>query len=242
MTNPVITATIDSVTDIARGIRILRVRADDSSLSWLAGQYMELTFSGMPPRAYSIATAPHSNVLEFHIRDAQSGGVSSHIVTTLKPGDALTLRGPFGHAASIPGETNPLLLIAGGMGLSPLKAVAEDALHNNHPGPVILCWGVKTQDDLYLGPLFETLERQYPQFTFMPVIESNGGQTAAQALRAAFPDLSGMRIYLAGSPEMITATLPHLNALGARRDMIHGDDKILAPAWPLPKSTPGATP
>lgn len=229
---PGMPATIETVKDVTPDIRILRVRTDAATPSWLAGQYMELTFAGMPPRSYSIASAPHSNILEFHIRDAKTGGVSSHIVTTLKAGDALTLRGPFGYAAMIPGDTAPLLLVAGGMGLSQVKAIVEESLHIKHPGPVILCWGVKTDKDLYLKAHFDALAQQHTQFRFMPVIETIAGQNAGQAVRANFADLSAMRIYLSGSPAMIAATLPDLYANGARADMIHGDDKNLSPAIP----------
>lgn len=237
MTNPApaapgLAATIETVNDVAAGIRILRVRTDGALPSWLAGQYMELAFTGMPPRSYSIASAPHSNVLEFHIRDSKNGGVSSHIVTALKPGDPLTLRGPFGYAAMIPGDTAPLLLVAGGMGLSQLKAIAEESLHTKHPGPVVLCWAVRTDQDLYLKAHFESLQRAHPQFRFMPVVESTSGQNAGQAVSTQFSDLSGMRIYVAGSPAMIAAILPGLYAGGARADMIHGDDKNLSPAIP----------
>lgn len=241
MTNPTpvapgIPATIEAVNNVGQDIRILRVRTNDASPSWLAGQYMELTFAGMPPRSYSIASAPNSNVLEFHIRDAKTGGVSSHIVTTLKAGDTLTLRGPFGYAAMIPGDTVPLLLVAGGMGISQVKAIVEESLHTKHPGPVILCWGAKTDQDLYLKDHFNALEKQHAQFQFMPVVEAHLGHNAGQAVRANFADLSGMRIYVSGSPAMIAATLPHLHANGARADMIHGDDKALSPAiLPAPK-------
>ena len=234
MTNPApgIAAKIEAVKDVTPEIRILRVRTDEVPPVWLAGQYMELTFAGMPPRSYSIASAPHSNVLEFHIRDTKGGSVSSHIVTTLKAGDPLTLRGPFGYAAMIPGDTTPLLLVAGGMGLSQMKAIVEDTLHNNHPGPVILCWGVRLDKDLYLKSHFDALAQKHAQFRFMPVIETQSGQNAGQAIRTHFTDLSGMRIYIAGSPAMIAATLPDLKGLGARADQIHGDDKNLSPALP----------
>jgi ferredoxin-NAD(P)+ reductase (naphthalene dioxygenase ferredoxin-specific) len=241
MTNPApgLAAKIEAVQDITPEIRILRVRTDAAIPAWLAGQYMELSFAGLPPRSYSIASAPHSNVLEFHIRDTKGGSVSSHIVTTLKVGDTLTLRGPFGYAAMIPGDTTPLLLVAGGMGLSQMKAIVEDTLHNNHPGPVILCWGVRVDKDLYLKAHFDALAQKHPQFRFMPVVETVSGQNAGQVIRAQFTDLSGMRIYIAGSPAMIAATLPDLHSLGARAGHIHGDDKNLSPAiLPAPPKGP----
>ncbi len=231
-------ATIDSITDIAPGIRLVSVRSQTANPLWLAGQYIELSFAGLPPRPYSIASAPHTGILEFHVRDTQGGGVSSHIVTHMKPGDPVTLRGPFGHAAMIPGDDAPLLLIAGGMGLSPLKALVDDALHKHHRGPISLYWGVKTPADLYLGDYFDQLQHRHAHFTFVPVIEDISGETIASKVRVSLADLSSTRIYLAGSPDMIQATLPHLQAQGAKANMIHGDDLALSPSWPPVQTTP----
>lgn len=224
-------ATVETVEDVHPDIRIIRIRPDGkSAVSWLAGQYMELVFAGLPARPYSIASAPHTNILEFHIRNAKGGGVSEHVVKTLKIGDRLTLRGPFGHAAMIPGDKMPLLLIAGGMGLSPLKAMIEDALHSKRPGPITLYWGVKTKDDLYLADDFVALARANPHFKFVPVIHDKSGHQVGDAIAADFKDLSGTRIYLAGSAAMVAAILPQLQKIGAQDNFIHGDDTALSRA------------
>lgn len=223
-------ATVEAVRDVHPDIRILRIRPTDASVAWRAGQYMELVFAGLPARPYSIANAPQGNpagVLEFHIRRSGTGGVSEHAVTRLKTGDTLTLRGPFGNAAMIPGDAMALLLIAGGVGLPPLKALVEDALQNRPQTPVTLYWGVQTRADLYLGDEFRALAQTHPQFKFVPVIHDEAGQNVGDAVAADYGDLSSFRIYLAGSSAMIASILPQLHSHGAHPDYIHGDDRAL---------------
>lgn len=222
-----IAATVETVRDVHPDIRIIRIRPNGVKLSWLAGQYMELVFAGLPARPYSIANAPHHDVLEFHIRRAGKGGVSDHAVSNLKSGDTLALRGPFGKAAMVANNTMPLLLVAGGVGLPPLKALVDDSLHRNLSTPITLYWGVRTKDDLYLGQYFTDLEKNHPHFKFMPVIQDQSGQTVGDAINAQAPDLSSTRIYLAGSEAMIAAILPQLYQRGAQADFIHGDDRVL---------------
>ncbi|HEY8189121.1 MAG TPA: FAD-binding oxidoreductase, partial [Micavibrio sp.] len=128
-------AKVDEIDDAHPEIRIIRLRPVGQSISWQAGQFMELGFTGFPVRPYSIANAPHNALLEFHIRNNNRGGASQHAVTALETGDILTLRGPLGSAVLPPDDRQPLVLIAGGMGLPPMKAIAEAALHRLHPGP-----------------------------------------------------------------------------------------------------------
>src|SRR5690349_112596 len=129
MTDPAtslpLSAVIDSIDDVHHDIRIIRVRPTGGPVTWNAGQYMELTFAGFPPRPYSIGSAPQSGLPEFHIRRAGIKGVSvsQHVADAVQAGDVVELRGPFGDAGIIPGDTMPLLLVAGGMGLPPMKAM-----------------------------------------------------------------------------------------------------------------------
>ena len=222
-----IAATVEAVQDVHPDIRIIRIRPNGAKVSWQAGQYMELVFTGLPARPYSIANAPHDDVLEFHIRRAGSGGVSDHAVRNLKHGDTLALRGPFGQAAQTTQNTRPLLLIAGGVGLPPLKALIEDSLHRHLKTPMTLYWGVRTAGDLYLGPYFTALAKAHPHFKFVPVIQDQAGQTVGDAIEADYQDLSAARIYLAGSEAMIQSILPQLHGRGAHPDFIHGDDRAL---------------
>lgn len=235
--NNAIDATVDAIEDIHPDIRIVRLRVSGDTPVWEAGQYMELTFKGFAPRPYSIASAPHSNVLEFHIRGTGKGGASEHVVKHLKAGDILTLRGPFGRATHSSLNREPLLLIAGGMGISPLKAIVEDALHHAHPGPLRLYWGAQTAKDLYMADRFRALASS--AFEFIPVTqdktESRQG-LVGEVMADEMGDLSGYQIYLSGPPAMIKALIPQLLAKGARHDHIHSDDSHAQGILPRRKS------
>lgn len=211
-------------------ICILRVRVSDRALTWLAGQFMEISFAGFPPRSYSIASAPHENILEFHIRNNHRGGANQHAVTTLKTGDTLMLRGPFGKATLAQRAQAPsaLVLVAGGMGISPVKALIEDALHKGPAGPISLYWGVKTAADLYIGAHFRDLAAGNPAFLFIPVIEDEGGGKVHEAALKGERDFTGKIVYLSGPAGMIDAILPVLLQHGADADDIRGDDLKIA--------------
>lgn len=248
MTNPAPTpvpgpvqAMVEDISDPHPDIRIIRLRVSGGAMTWLAGQFMELSFTGFPPRSYSIASAPHENILEFHIRNNNRGGANQHVVTSLKTGDTLTLRGPFGKATLHDREITPkppaLVLIAGGMGISPIKALIEDALHRHHPGPLTLYWGVKTASDLYIGDFFRDLAQQNPAFRYIPVIEDEGDGMVHDAALKAEGHFTGKIVYLSGPPGMIGAILPVMLRHGATADNIRGDDLKIAALHP-----PGPTP
>lgn len=216
-------AIVEDIHDPHPDIRVIRLRVTSTPVIWLAGQFMELSLPGLPARPYSIASAPHTGVLEFHIRNTNRGGVSQQ-VRNLKAGDTLTLRGPFGTATRSSADQGPMILIAGGMGLAPMKALIDDALHHGHPGPVTLYWGARTQKDLYLADYFTALAQANPVFTFVPVVEDKGdGLVGDAAIRNPAP-LPGAAVYLSGPSPMVQATIPLLLAQGAQAGKIHTDD------------------
>lgn len=217
-----IPGTIESIANVHSDIRIIRIRPINPIQSWVAGQYMELTIEGFPPRPYSIASAPHTNLPEFHIRRAGIAGVSlsQHIANSLQPGDNVLLRGPMGQAGLVKNDTKPLLLIAGGMGLPPMKAIIDDAMHTNDQRPITLYWGTRTAEELYLLEYFKNLSAQHPHFKFIPVVDT----LISEIITEATDDLSSTRIYLAGPPAMIHSTVSALLKKNASLDLIHSDD------------------
>ncbi len=228
-------AVVEGIDAPSADIRILRLRLNNTMrLSYRAGHYADLAVAGLPARSYSIANAPDANGttdrLEFHIRN--TGGVASqHVATQLKIGDTVTVTAPMGHATLAPGCVKPIIAIAGGMGLSPMKAIVESALNTGHPGPVTLYWGVNHGDDLYMADHFRALQATHAQFRFVPVVRDDQSRPAdAQAGMVGdvvirdHADLSGLSLYVAGPPPMVSAIIPQLLAHKAHRGDIHTDD------------------
>lgn len=224
---PVYHATVESIDYPHPDIRILRLRVGDVAPLWLAGQFMEISFAGFPARPYSIASIPDEDVLEFHIRNNHRGGASEFAVTALKIGDILTLRGPFGSASLRDTDFHAprVIMLAGGMGISPLRAIIRDALSRSPTMPITLYWGVQTEHDLYIADQFDVLAARHAHFDFIRVIADRGdGHVHDAALAHESSITPNMVVYLSGPAAMIAAALPAILNAGASAENIRGDD------------------
>lgn len=203
---------------------------------YIAGQYVELTFAGCEPRFYSIANAPGTDIskihdIEVHIKDNGKGGTASYAINSLTPGDVVTVRGPFGKSTWSPSLKKPLLLVAGGLGIAPMKAMAEDALANGHSEPVVLYWGVAgLEDRYYVHDGLAALAEQNPTFKYISLVESEGQKMVSECVADHEDNLAGFDIYLAGPPGMIRALALKLLDHGANPDSIHSDHDALLKA------------
>jgi NAD(P)H-flavin reductase len=196
---------------------------------YIAGQYVELTFDGCEPRFYSIANAPSPDDfkihdIEVHIKDNGKGGAASHAINSLTHGDNVILRGPFGESTWRPSLKKPLLLVAGGLGIAPMKALAEDALANKHPERVILYWGVANLDDRYY--VHEEL-KDLASLNSNLRYESLIGTPVSDIVASAEKNLGDFDIYLAGPPDMIRMLVPRLIENNAHPEAIYCDHSAL---------------
>lgn len=214
------------IEDIAEDTRILRFEtAEGDRPDFRPGQYAMLEAPGLAARPFSIASAPHLPYLEFHIKNS-GHGISAYLFNSLRPGGELMLEAPFGDhywRAS----ARPLLAIAGGVGIAPLKAIIDAQLAQAPNAPAHLYWGVRDQAHLYLDRHFHALRQAHPAFRYVPLLaRGEGGLRAGHAgpaVTADFASLRGFDVYMAGPAGMIEATLPLLLAAGAEKDFIFSD-------------------
>jgi CDP-4-dehydro-6-deoxyglucose reductase/ferredoxin-NAD(P)+ reductase (naphthalene dioxygenase ferredoxin-specific) len=194
-----------------------------------AGQYARVSFAGQPPRDYSMANRPEEAVLEFHIRAMPGGGASRYVAERLAVGEAVRVEGPFGTSYLRERHSGPILAIAGGSGLAPIKSILETALSRGMRQPIHLYFGVRDERDLYLETHFAVLARAHANFRFVPVLSEPRGATVRrtgfvhEAVAADFADFDGCKAYLAGPPAMVEAASALLRARGMRREDIHAD-------------------
>ena len=96
--------------------------------TWQAGQYVDVMLPGERRRSFSLANPPHdAALLELHVRRVPGGAFSERVFSDMKPGALLRIEGPLGQFVYRPGE-RPLLLIGGGTGYAPLKAMIRHVL------------------------------------------------------------------------------------------------------------------
>jgi CDP-4-dehydro-6-deoxyglucose reductase/ferredoxin-NAD(P)+ reductase (naphthalene dioxygenase ferredoxin-specific) len=220
------------VVDLMRAtddIRVLRLAPPTGArFDFHAGQYAKLGFGMLPPRDYSMASAPDEPLLEFHIRDV-GDGASRYAVRQLAIGETVTVAGPMGGAYLRPEHPGPIIAIAGGSGLAPMKSIVETALHLGLKQDIHLYLGARSEHDLYLVEHFEQLAATHGNFRFVPVVAEPTSPSrwrtglVGDAILADIANPTGSKAYLAGPPPMVEATVAQLRSRGVPAADIHAD-------------------
>ena len=199
-----------------------------------AGQFVQLGFADLPFTDYSIANRPGEEDLEFFIRDSSNEGVSHYATRSLSLGEMVDLQGPYGDCSLREDHQGPVLALAGGSGLAPIKSIIETLLSEDRADPVHLYFGVRSEQDLFLTAHFRDLAERHAQLRFVPAVEQLGREpdTDEAVPRAGlitdliaqdFDSLAGYKAYLAGPPPMVEAATEVLLALGLSSDDLHAD-------------------
>lgn len=221
---------VAGIADATHDIRILRLCIDAGGpFDYAAGQYAAVGFDGLPPRDFSMASPAGGRELEFHVRAVAGGTVSAYVRRALKVGDRVRVEGPHGTAYLRESHRGPILALAGGSGLAPIKAIVERALAIALPQPIHLYFGVRDERDLYLEDHFRRLAATHPNVSFVPVLSEPSAPTRrrvgflADAVAADFRDLDGAKAYIAGPPVMVETCAAAVQRLGVRSQDCHAD-------------------
>ena len=191
----------------------LRLPASER-LQFLAGQYIDILLKDGRKRSYSLANAPHDDAfLQLHIRHVPGGLFTGQVFSTLKVRDILRFNGPHGGFYLREDSPKPMILLAGGTGFAPIKAIVEHTIAEQCRRPMHIYWGAKARADLYQNSLPERWAAENANITYIPVLSEPAaddcwsGRTGFvhQAAMADFPDLSGHQVYACGAPVMIDA-------------------------------------
>ena len=175
-----------------------------------------------------MANAPRADgLLRFHVRAVPAGWVGGALVRHTAVGDTLLLGHAAGTMTLAPDSGRPILCVAGGTGLAPLKALVEEAAARDLRRDVHLLIGARTAAELYDLPDLRALEERTPWLRVVPVVSDDPSYEGMRGLvpdaLARFPDWSGHDAYVAGPPAMIERTVTVLDDLGVPADRIRYD-------------------
>jgi NAD(P)H-flavin reductase/hemoglobin-like flavoprotein len=213
----------------AHDLAVITVRPDQP-FPYRAGQFASLECSHRPRmwRYFSMANAPRTDgLLEFHIRAVGAGWVSSALVWHGKIGDTLRLGPPLGALTVDPGSSRDVLLLAGGTGLAPLRSLVEDMARWNHMRQVYLFFGARRPDDLYDMAALQRLQIRNHWLTVVPAVSEDptyrGEKGNVCDVMTEWGDWEEHDVVLAGSPDMVRATLRKLSKIGIPPSRIRFD-------------------
>ena len=201
-------------------------------------------------RAYSMASYPaEDNIIMLNVRiatppfDRVNGGfmkvnpgVCSSYIYSLKPGDKVTISGPYGEF-HIKDTKREIIFIGGGAGMAPMRSHILDLFLTKHTDRKVSYWyGGRSLRELFYIEDFRKIEEENPNFKFnialsAPLPEDNWtgyvGNIHEVLLENYLKNHSEpeeIEYYLCGPPMMTAAVLKMLDSLGVPKEMISFDD------------------
>ncbi len=214
-------------------LAVLRVRTGEP-YPYRAGQYAALESPLLPHswRPYSVACAPREDrVLEFHVRRTGPGGLSAALVEGTGVGDQIRVGPPRGELSLDLGGQDvhrDLLLLAGGTGLAPMKALVEEfaAAHRARGRRVRLVVAARGREELYDWPALVELAANRSWLELTPVLGPDLEGLAA--LLRGHHSVPGLAL-LGGPPAMVAGARSLLLDAGVPDDRIRYDGSTAAP-------------
>jgi ferredoxin-NADP reductase len=213
------TRVVDVVAETARTKTI--VLDPDDWDGHLAGQHVDVRLTAedgyQAQRSYSIASAPADEHLVLTVERLEDGEVSPYLTETLRPGDELELRGPVGGYFIWEERLGgPLLLVGGGSGVVPLRAMLRHHRASGSDLPARLLYSARTQPDLIYREELEGFDTAITLTREQPEGWTGHSGRVGRALLAdvAWPPAERPLVYVCGPTGFVEAVADALLALG----------------------------
>ncbi|ASG00972.1 CDP-6-deoxy-delta-3,4-glucoseen reductase [Vibrio anguillarum] len=194
---------------VTKDIVSIRFRFSPKTIfNYLPGQYIDLIFRGVK-RSYSIANAKSkSNELELHIRKVPNGEMSELLFEHLKENQLMRIEGPKG-TFFVRDNIKPLIFIATGTGIAPIKAIVEELIAKEDKRNVYIYWGMRYKNEIYCDEL-SLLAAENQNIFFNSVLsrefevspDYKKGYVQDAVIRD-FNSLKDIEVYACGSSKMI---------------------------------------
>ncbi|MCS5709676.1 hypothetical protein CC99x_012290 [Candidatus Berkiella cookevillensis] len=212
-------------------------------LHYESGQYINTMLKDPPFATDAVLSLSITNAsnqghnLEFHLRHDEKQKAALSFIDQLRHNPVIDIVGPFGQMTQTSRQSGKkLLLLAGGTGIAPFKALLEemiktqDTLHNQS---ISLWWGVRKPEDLYLLDFLKSIQAQYPAFTYKIILSTldkpshwpfaNGWLHDILINENEWQDIESTQVYLSGPFEMVRKCQSTLLARGLDARFILSD-------------------
>ena len=196
-------------------------------------------------RAYSMANNPAEGIIVMlnvriahpppHKWDAPPGIASSYIFN-LKPGDKVTISGPYGEFF-IKDTDREMVYVGGGAGMAPLRSHLFHLFHTLKTGRKVSYWyGARSKREMFYDDHFKAIEDKFPNFNYHvalsdPMDSDNWTgftgfihQVVLDNYLSKHEDPTEVEYYMCGPPMMNKAVMGMLYDLGVEDEMIDFDD------------------
>jgi ferredoxin-NADP reductase len=188
-----------------------------------AGQHVDVRLTAedgyQAQRSYSIASGPEDAELLLTIERLDDGEVSPYLVDELRPGDELELRGPIGgYFVWERSSDGPLLLIAGGSGVVPFRAMLRHHVASGSDTAVRLLYSARSLDEVLYRQEFESVTSEHRIAVWLALTrawpegwEGHRGRISPELLReVSWPPDEHPLVYICGPTGFVEAIAEQL--------------------------------
>lgn len=216
---------VTEITHICQDITSFRAKIENGQKpNFKAGQYAFVQMHDFEGKPFSIACAPNQDTFEFHIRNS-GHGVSSYVTHDLKLGEQIQITAPFGDNY-LRHLDKPVLCIAGGLGITPMKSIIDHALAQRTSTPLYIFYCAKSEDELYLKNHFTEQSAKHANLHFFGICDTDETaekMTLSAILTKHVENLHDCQAYIAGPFGLVEDIANFLLDQGLPLDEMHSD-------------------
>lgn len=250
---------VAAVFDETPNVKTFRLTAPDGGplpFEYLPGQFLNVvapagdTGGTTTKRSYTIASSPtQSAYCEITVKRESEGVVSRYLHDAVRAGGELRISAPYGRFCFTGDEAPGIVLIGGGVGITPLISVVRYLTDLGWRGEIALLFGFRDAKDFIFREELERLARQHPNLRVVPVASGEvdaawsgrRGRIDAALVREVVPDIASRLVHLCGPKPMMDAARAFLLELGVPRERIRFESFGPGAAAPPREEIPAAT-
>jgi ferredoxin-NADP reductase len=208
-----------------RTFRLAEPGGTSLPFNYLPGQF--LTFSLQPEdkvvkRSYTIASSPSQrDFIEVTIKREEHGLISQYMHDQVKTGDRLQLTAPAGKFYFDGTQADNIVLLAGGVGITPMMSVTRYLTAHCWPGNIYFLFCTRTSNDFIFQQELEQLQQRHANLHVLASMTRAEGtswmgpreQFTAEMIKGFVPDITQHRAHICGPPAMMDAVKDLLSSL-----------------------------
>ncbi len=236
---PKLTLPLTARQQVARGTMSFTFDLEGQVFPFKAGQYLNATLPNPlyqddegSTRSFSIASSPDDPFLMIATR--MRGSAFKRSLAEMPLGSPVNINGPFGSFILPQDAAAPVVLVAGGIGITPFRSIVKHAAEAHLPHRLVLLYANRTPEEApFLDELY-AWETQNPNFRYIPTMTKPEASTQRWSGRTGYVDaafvretlagLDQMTVYVAGPPGMVEGVTRALLEAGIPQDRLRTEE------------------
>lgn len=229
-------AQIFAETPTVKTFRMVMPSGERLPFDFLPGQFLQVEVQSddgtKAKRSYTIASSPTQRAyVELTVKREAQGTVSRHLHDIVKRGDLVRIAGPFGHFTFTGSDAESIVLIAGGVGITPMMSVLRFLTDTAWAGDIFFVYAARSTEEFLFRTEIEQLERRHANLRVFASMQRTPGTVwhgaegpiTRELLESAVPEIAKRRIHLCGPPPMMLAMRNILTEIGVPDAQIYSE-------------------